>query len=41
MRTFTLLSAGIVVGYVIRSRRNAAFAGVAHRVVDALFGQRA
>jgi hypothetical protein len=39
MRTFILVSAGFVVGYTVRSRRNQAFATVAHRVVDTLFGQ--
>jgi hypothetical protein len=39
MRTFTLLGTGFVVGYLVRSRRNQAFASVAHRVVDTIFGK--
>jgi hypothetical protein len=39
MRTFTLLGAGFVAGYLVRSRRNQAFASIAHRVVDTLFGK--
>ena len=39
MRAFTLLGTGFVVGYMVRSRRNQAFASVAHRIVDTLFGK--
>lgn len=41
MRTMLVLTAGVFVGYALRSRRNQAMSSVAHRIVDAVFGQPA